>query len=309
MKVAALGIPWPEVSGSHAPAAVSQAVLLHLAASMADVLTQQPDIVLLPELCDRPKNFTQQDYLAYIVQRDDTVLQFLKTTAKTHRIFLLYPTVRAAGNGIFFNSVFFIGPQGETIGIYDKNHPCIGEYEDGFQGGTAPLVLDCDLGRLGFVLCFDLNFTGLLEQYRTLKPDLLFFSSAFHGGLLQNWWAYRSGAYFISAAAGLGAAVIAPTGQSLAASTNYYPSAVYTVNLDRAVVHLDYNREKISSAMARYQTAVGVQDPGNLGSVLLTSESDARSIQEILQEFQIEPLDDYLYRCEQMQIKNKQNRG
>ena len=57
--------------------------------------------------------------------------------------------------------------------------------------------------------------------------------------------------------------------------------------------HLDYNRDKLEAARKKYGTAVKVFDPGNVGAVLLTSETDEFSALDVAKEFSITPLDDY----------------
>ena len=44
--------------------------------------------------------------------------------------------------------------------------------------------------------------------------------------------------------------------------------------------------------------SVTMRDPGGLGSVILINESAGRTMKEILEEFSIERLDDYLGRME-----------
>jgi hypothetical protein len=66
--------------------------------------------------------------------------------------------------------------------------------------------------------------------------------------------------------------------------------------LDCAVAHIDFNREKFNRLKEKYGRDVTIFDPGELGCVLLTSESDTVSIQQMVAEFEIELLDDYFAR-------------
>ena len=68
-------------------------------------------------------------------------------------------------------------------------------------GKDAP-VFECDFGRVAFAICFDLNFDELRLKYVKAKPDLIIFSSMYHGGLMQAYWAYSCRAYFVGAIAG-----------------------------------------------------------------------------------------------------------
>lgn len=63
------------------------------------------------------------------------------------------------------------------------------------------------------------------------------------------------------------------------------------INLDCYVAHLDYNGQRLASLKARYGAGVVISDPGLLGSVLITSETDGVSARDMAREFGIELLD------------------
>jgi apolipoprotein N-acyltransferase len=56
------------------------------------------------------------------------------------------------------NEVLLLGPDGQVLGTYGKDHPgtFAGDYSD--TGGTHP-VYDTTLGRLATIVCYDLDFT------------------------------------------------------------------------------------------------------------------------------------------------------
>ena len=113
---------------------------------------------------------------------------------------------------------------------------------------------------------------------------------------MQPVWAYDCRSWFVSAVCGQEARVISPVGETVACSTNYFPYVTAKINLDYAVCHLDFNWDKFAAAKAKYGSKVGFFDPGRLGAVLLTSESDEFSVRSIIEEFGIEVLDDYFDR-------------
>ncbi len=121
---------------------------------------------------------------------------------------------------------------------------------------------------------------------------------------MQNCWAFNIVSYFIGACGGCGASVLSPIGEILASSKSDDPRVVHTINTDCAIVHLDYNKEKIEQAVRKYGMDLTVRDPGKLGRVLLSCESEALSIHEIMEEFAIEPLDEYLNRAQTAAQKN-----
>jgi len=184
------------------------------------------------------------------------------------------------------------------VGVYNKNHVVIEETtESGILCGREAPVFDCDFGRVAFAICFDLNFDELRLKYAKARPDLIVFSSMYHGGLMQAYWAYSCRAHFVGAISGLPCEIRDPQGDVIASSTNYFDFVVADVNLDCCLAHLDYNWSRLRAMKAKYGPKVTIKDPGFLGSVLITSEHETVTADEMVREFEIELLDDYMARA------------
>ena len=127
----------------------------------------------------------------------------------------------------------------------------------------------------------------------------------YHGGMMQAYWAYSCRSHFVGAIAGRATAsqIRNPLGDVLASNTNYFDYAVATVNLDCALVHLDENWGRLRAMKAKYGPKVKMTDPGRLGSVLIASEHDTISIDEMIDEFEVERLDDYFARSLAYRLK------
>jgi predicted amidohydrolase len=276
----------------------------HLRDQIAQVVPDGPDLIVLPELCDIPVNqaFLDRDWLqSYLTERSDRILNLLASLARQHQCYITYPTLLCASDGMLRNTILLLDRTGVLMGTYDKCHPTLWELDAGVVPGTEVYVAHCDFGRVGFAICFDLNFNSLCARYAQTRLDIVAFCSMYHGGLMQAYWAYACRAHFIGAIAGLGGFVLSPVGERIASSTNYFNYISTSINLDSAVVHLDYNWDRLRAMREKYGSAVRVFDPGFLGSVLISSESDAFTINDVMAEYEIEALDDYLRRALQRQ--------
>ena len=171
--------------------------------------------------------------------------------------------------------------------------------DQGIKAGSETPVFQCDFGSVGCVICFDLNFDELREKYEKLKPDIMLFPSMYHGGLEQSKWAYSCRSFFVCSFGSTDAPseIRNPLGEVVASSTNYFNYAVATINLDRKLVHLDYNWEKLIALKKKYVDKVIIADPGKLGVVLITSEHSKISAADMVKEFNIELVDDYFNRA------------
>lgn len=281
---------YPVKHGQEAVDAVKE----YLEFQLSFVLPNNPDLIIFPEACDRYSTHTMPERQSYYECRGDQIRDYLASVARSHNCYIAYSAARLHADGSYRNTTELLDRKGDTVGSYNKNHCVVTEISNGriLCGKDAP-VIETDFGRVAMIICFDLNFDELRRKYFAQRPDLLIFSSMYHGGLMQSYWAYSVGAYFAGAVAGEECAVINPAGEKVAHSTNYSPYLTTTVNLDFQQVHLDFNWDKLKAAKRRYGTGVTLSDPGQTGVILLSSNLPDRSSLEICREFEIELWRDY----------------
>jgi predicted amidohydrolase len=272
------------------------------------VLPDKPDILVLPELCDRPKvNSISPDKQMEIIKSGNTkFLEYLQDVAKSNKIYIAYPGYRTDTDGNLRNSNSIIDRNGLVIASYDKNHLVMEENSKlGAKYSEDLLVLDLDFGRVGFAVCFDLNFTELLDKYRNQGVEVLIFSSEYHGGLMQSYWAYQLRSFFAgSIRPPAPSSIVSPLGEIVAKSTNYHNYVTDTINLDYFIIHLDENWDKITNMKQKYGSKVRVLDPGQLGVVMVSSESKDLTKEALIAEFGFLLLDDYLGMSRKHRIDN-----
>ena len=265
--------------------------------NLAAVLPDHPDLIVVYEDCDNYPLYTTEESLAYYECRGERIRDFFAEEARANHCYIAYCAYRSAGDGSWRNCMELIGRNGECAGTYNKNYPVPEETLLGrLRAGREAHVLETDFGKVAMVICFDLNFVELLEKYREQQPDLILFSSVYHGGLMQKVWASRCDAYFIGAVCDDECSVVNPLGETVALSSNYFSHVTAALNLDYQVLHLDGNRKKLEAAKLRYGRDITVFDPGHLGRVLLTSRHPERSSAEIAAEFDMELWRDYYRR-------------
>jgi hypothetical protein len=284
------------------PQEVVERMIQHWQGQLDRVLPDRPDLIVLPEACDRPDQgkFPLEPRLAYYRARKNQIRDFLADVAKQHHCYIAYSAHTEAEDGSWRNSMQLIDREGQVMGAYHKNYLVPDEYNKTniLYGKDAP-IFECDFGRVATAICFDLNFDELRQHYAKAKPDLIVFPSMYHGGAMQNYWAYSCRSYFVGAIAGLPCTIVTPLGEVAAHSTNYYPFITTRVNLDYAVLHIDENGEHFLKIKQKYGSKVNIHDPGFLGCVLLTCESDDLKVKDIMDEFGLELMDDYFYRAEE----------
>jgi predicted amidohydrolase len=293
VRIAAIGGGKDRISYGGDPQVMVNQMISYLKMKIEKVLVYKPDLILLSELCDLPDGMTAQEELNYIRTRKNQILDFFAAIARENHCYIAFGSKREDHG--FWNSCILLDREGKIAGIYDKNYPTLYEMEAGIQPSGETPVFQCDFGRVGCIICFDLNFDELREKYQKLQPDILLFSSVYHGGLEQRKWAYSCRSYFVCACgnSALPSEIRNPFGDVIASSTNYLDYAVTTVNLDRQMVHLDYNREKLIALKKKYGNEVTIDVPAKIGAALITSEKEGLSAEQMAREFKMVSVDDY----------------
>lgn len=196
-----------------------------------------------------------------------------------------------------YNSQVFISPEGKLLGVYHKCNLTVSGLEIGLSPGREAVTIDTEIGRLGGVICFDLNFRWLLEQYIKQGPDILCFSSMYHGSkMVQGMWAYECRSYFVAALPVFDGGIVTPHGEVIDPTHGSNPCSHARVNLDRAVMHCDFNRVKFKGIHLKYGREVRIEVPAHMGTAILYSESKKRTAMDICREFDLELLDTYFER-------------
>ena len=269
-----------------------------------NVLPDSPDLIVFPECSNRFAIAEGQLFEDAIQERiefyryaKDYFIDYMREVARNNNVNIAYSAVRPSytDENKFFNSITYIDRNGETAGVYDKCYPVMKEHKNGLvQYGKSPELIQLDFGKVASAICFDLNFDDLLNTYKAQDPDLIVFSSAYHGGIRQSHWAYSCRSYFAGCVSEGGpSAILNPFGEIVAKETNYHAFTTADINLDYELCHLDLNWTKIIQAKKKYKSALQVYDPGHVGVVMLSCEDKDMTIKDIIKEFDIMLLDDY----------------
>ena len=296
VKIATIGAVTPFVDANKPPQGIVDQMLEFWRYEFSQVLPDHPDLIVLPEACTRPKGLDAEAKKIYFETRGEQLNEYFASVAKENHCYIAYDIIRTDENNYLRNTAILIDRQGETVGIYNKNFCTIGAMENGKKPGNKAPVFETDFGRLAFAVCFDLNFDELKKRYAEQDPDIIVFPSNYHGGLEQAHWAYTNRAYFVGAigSRNLPSEIRNPMGDVVATSSTHFNYIVSTVNLDFCLAHLDNNKRQLKELKRKYQNDVVIYDPSEIAAVLITSESDIVSAKEMMQEFNITSLDEYL---------------
>jgi len=261
-------------------AAVGQA-----AASGAD-LVLLPEIVAVQNLPNWPKAAEPLD---------GPVLTAFAHEARKRRLWIGVGHVTLE-EGRRYNSLVLLDREGKRRAVYHKTFPTLWEMERGITPGSGALTVDTEFGRIGFAICYDLNFAELRLQYRDARTDLILFSSFFRGGLQLRWWAYETRAHVAASIIGPEGGLVNPLGRWITRTDTIVRVAVAPAHLDAAVVHLDYTNVTLEAVRRKYGKEFAFESAEAEGVLLITALGQRR-VDELLKEVGWERADHYFERA------------
>lgn len=262
----------------------------------------KPDIILLPEVflqnTASSSSKEEKNGKSELLPEGGAITKFLSRKAREYEtyIFASYWRKDEKGRGRY-NSAVLLDREGKIAGVYDKVFPTIGEMEDGVLPGKEAKIFQTDFGRIGAIICFDLNFQELLADYKSKGVELLCMLSAFRGGFMVPATAFRNQIFIATSTPGENSLIVDPLGRTLAESSAYGRIIFAEVNLDSQIVHIDYNQERVADMKKKYQQYVKIEVASPEAVYFLSSLHPEKSIQDMIEEFEVETLDEYLDRA------------
>ena len=232
----------------------------------------------------------------YAEPLDGPVWSQIAAAAKRLGIFIManHPTMI---DGEAYNTCALFNRRGQLDGFYNKAYPTITELEWGIRPGDGAVCLDTEIGRIGFAICFDLNYCELRRRYAELRPDVILFSSYYRGGLQCNFWAFETHAHFASAVIDPCSQIINPLGRMLNWTDGRRDRVLtQTIELDCRVLHYDYNVTKLKQLRDKWGQHIDIELDQPAGVFLLTARG-GHSVDEIIDDVGLERVEDYFDRC------------
>jgi len=271
------------------------AILARAVERIHGVARDRPDLILLSELfANHPTGKTRAAAWAAAQEAPGPISEELAALARRYSTYIAFGLLRRSGDSLY-NSLVLLDREGRLAGLYDKVTPVDSEMTDwGVTPGASPRPWRCDFGLVGGSICFDINYDELGEYYHREQIELLLFSSAFPAGRLLDAWAVRFG-YAIAGSTFYAAnRVLDCTGATVARTSDLLPYATALLNLNRRVVHMDRNLDKLDRLRTRYAGDVLVEDLRDEATCVITSLKKGLEVGDLIREFEIITLPDYL---------------
>jgi len=134
---------------------------------------ERPDIVCFPE--NFPSSSMDTSAASTI---PGPITDALGEKAKQHNMYVICPMIKLEGERLY-NAAALLDRGGKVVGKYRKIHPTIDELKMGITPGTSEHVFTTDFGKIGIVICFDIQYPGVAENLARNGAEIIFFPAEF----------------------------------------------------------------------------------------------------------------------------------
>lgn len=137
------------------------------------------DFALFPEFFNAPlmskyNNLSEPDAIRELAQHTDTIVQKFSELAISYNINIISGSMPEIKNERLFNAGYLCRRDG-TVDRYEKLHMTPDEVLVwGMQGGSQLKVYDTDCGKIGILICYDVEFPELSRLLAEDGMDILF---------------------------------------------------------------------------------------------------------------------------------------
>lgn len=166
----------------------------------------------------------------------------LAEIAREHATYLVASfDLRESGprEGICSNAAVLFDRSGAVAGIYRKCHP-VAVLNDELEGGITPgselPVFDCDFGKLGIQICFDIQYEDGWETLGRKGAEIVAWPTASPATVLPAARAARNRYYLVSSTWREDATIFEPTGMVAAQIEGDHGVLVHEIDLSFALI-------------------------------------------------------------------------
>lgn len=256
---------------------------------------QRVDLVCLPE------TFTLAGMGAvradYAEPLEGQTVGRLSQVAKRFGMYIVAGLLCETG-GVLRNVAVMLDRNGDLVTTYSKMHLTPGELNAGIVPGTSVVTAEADFGRIGFAICFDLNWPGLWADLKAQGADLVCWPSAYDGGFPLRAYSWLHRYTVVSSVLSYQARIIDPLARVLASTSRWARLAYCDVDLRAPLFHTDGQAEKIIEAQRVYGDRICVRALGDEHLFSIAIRDEDLSHAELVDQLGLVTLEAYLSECE-----------
>src|SRR6266508_4420145 len=198
------------------------------------------DLGVLPETAITGE--AEGDALARSVPFEGLVQEVFTRKAREHGCYIVVPTylLDSREKKLCSNAAILVGRKGEVVGTYRKIHLVVSLERRTMEGGSTPgdelPVIDCDFGKLGIQICYDMEFADGWTELARRGAELIAWPTQSPQTSQPAFRAKENRCYIVSSTWRHNASIFEPTGKIAAQITPPQSILVHELDLSYALL-------------------------------------------------------------------------
>ena len=198
------------------------------------------DLAVLPETAITGE--AEGDALAQSVPFEGQVREVFTRKAREHGCYIVVPTylLDSKEKKRCSNAAILVGRKGEVLGTYRKVHLVVSLERGTMEGGSTPgdelPVFDCDFGKLGIQICYDMEFADGWTELARKGAELIAWPTQSPQTSQPAFRAREHRCYIVSSTWRHNASIFEPTGKIAEQITPPQSILVHELDLSYALL-------------------------------------------------------------------------
>jgi predicted amidohydrolase len=236
------------------------------------------------------------------------VLETFGALARRHKTYLVVPLdlVEDGSSGpVYSNAAVLLDRRGEVAGIYRKAHPVALVNHDDLEIGITPgsefPVFDCDFGKLGIQICWDIVFDDGWRSLADKGAEIVVWPSASPATVLP---AARAGShryFLVSSCWRNNSTIYEPTGLVAARVESPDKPLVHQIDLSYAVIGWSAHLRDGNAFRDKYGDRAGYHYEPREDLGMFWSNDPRTTIGDMVRALKLEDIDDQIARNRRLQ--------
>ena len=259
------------------------------------------DLAVLPEVAVNGE--AGEDAFGHSFPLEGPVKETFSRKAREHQCYIVAPMYlleerpqkQVSNVGVLFDR------KGEVVGVYRKLHPAISDRTGSMEGGITPgkeaPVFDCDFGRLGVQICFDIYFDYGWQELARKGAELVVWPTQSPQTAQPATRARQHRYYIVSSTWRNNASIFEPTGKIISQLKPPGQVLVEEVDLSYALLPWSSNLQKGEALRKRYGDKVGFRYYEDEDCGIFWSNDPRVTIRQMTQPLGLVEMEDYLTRA------------
>jgi len=200
----------------------------------------------------------------------------------------------------FYNTAWLFDREGNVAGKYLKYFPTDREVGNGTIPGPEIPVFETDFGKLGILICFDIDWPRVWTEIGEKGAEVVAWISAYEGGYPLFAYAASNSYYVVSSVRANRARIIDKSGKVLASSSKWAHWAYQRIDLDQTMFHIDNQFDKLTRIQRELGDKITLETFDEAGRFTLESNDPDWPMERIIRAYGLETFRAYHDRVERL---------